>query len=495
MAEQTPMRIVTLSLILFTIPVLALSCNRHTASQTVQTVQSDTVEIVLDEPQSELCRVVVNYKNNRHLYVEFGKNGFKPVDAQGTLVKLDDEWGVISIAKFQFGSHRVSSSEFILRMLESTNDILFPIYRPSRNNDDWFLGYKTWNFHCFSYAYHDTFNGLITYAPKYIGDLSKLSIDDTHSIERAINLFFNTYKDKTARNIRLCRQNDIWMVYKNKPSHNYICEATKLDRDLEIIETFGSFITLQIDTKESTCQGNSSEEYIASIQISSNPDDGTLLLMHPFVQTYLSKDLYDNYRNTHSKPASLSLVLFTEGKRQRRSFGVPLDWKDGRITQIAELSETPELLEDILRSIDKAPNGCGSFDWETAELVHKDGKRYSLGAFDSIAGIYWLSPDDELDWSALSSKAEPLVFNDYEYEPPQPMPNCEYFSEAHQAKLKYDERARECGCRLSFTELYHISEKCTTEVYDYFFEHYDDFVDEIEEAEGPNEDLDCGGGS
>ena len=46
-----------------------------------------------DIPTSELCRVVVNYKNNRHLYVEFGKNGFKPIDAQGTLVKLDDEWG------------------------------------------------------------------------------------------------------------------------------------------------------------------------------------------------------------------------------------------------------------------------------------------------------------------------------------------------------------------------------------------------------------------
>lgn len=54
---------------------------------------NDLVDVMKDIPTSELCRVVVNYKNNRHLYVEFGKNGFKPIDAQGTLVKLDDEWG------------------------------------------------------------------------------------------------------------------------------------------------------------------------------------------------------------------------------------------------------------------------------------------------------------------------------------------------------------------------------------------------------------------
>ena len=95
----------------------------------------------------------------------------------------------------------------------------------------------------------------------------------------------------------------------------------------------------------------------------------------------------------------------------------------------------------------------------------------------------------------LSSDIEPLVFNDYEYEPPQPMPNCEYFSEAHQAKLKYDEQARECGCFLSFRGSYNPLPKCHSEHYDYFYELYEDFVDEIEEAEGPNEDLDCGGGS
>lgn len=285
------------------------------------------------------------------------------------------------------------------------------------------------------------------------------------------------------------------MIYQNKDSLRYICEATQFDRNLKVYEMFNNLTTVYINTKSTTCKGKSSDENFSSIRIRSNPDKDYIFTINSFIRALIPNDVSDNYKETQDIFAPLSLVLFTEGKRQRRSFGVPLDWKDGKVTQIAELSETPEVLEDILRSIDKAPNGCGSFDWETAELVHKDGKRYSLGAFDSIAGIYWLSPDDELDWSALSSKAEPLVFNDYEYEPPQPMPNCEYFSEAHQAKLKYDERARECGCRLSFTELYHISEKCTTEVYDYFFEHYDDFVDEIEEAEGPNEDLDCGGGS
>ena len=285
------------------------------------------------------------------------------------------------------------------------------------------------------------------------------------------------------------------MFYNKKLPLYYVCEAIQFDRKLNTYETLADYITIHINTKATTCRGDSLDENFSSIRIRSNPDKDYIFTINSFIRALIPNDVSDNYKETQDISAPLSLVLFTEGKRQRRSFGVPLDWKDGKVTQIAELSETPEVLEDILRSIDKAPNGCGSFDWETAELVHKDGKRYSLGAFDSIAGIYWLSPDDELDWSALSSKAEPLVFNDYEYEPPQPMPNCEYFSEAHQAKLKYDERARECGCRLSFTELYHISEKCTTEVYDYFFEHYDDFVDEIEEAEGPNEDLDCGGGS
>ncbi len=117
------MRLVLQLFILFTIPALALSCNRHAASHTVQTDQSEAAEIVLNEPQSELCRVVVNYKNNRHLYVEFGKNGFKPVDAAGTLLKLHDEWGVISIAKFQFADERISSSELILRMFDSNSDV------------------------------------------------------------------------------------------------------------------------------------------------------------------------------------------------------------------------------------------------------------------------------------------------------------------------------------------------------------------------------------
>ena len=45
------MKIVLQLFILFTIPALALSCNRHTASQSVQTDQSEAAEIVLDEPR------------------------------------------------------------------------------------------------------------------------------------------------------------------------------------------------------------------------------------------------------------------------------------------------------------------------------------------------------------------------------------------------------------------------------------------------------------
>ena len=489
------MRIILQLFILFTIPALALSCNRHTASQTVQTDQSEAAEIVLDEPQSELCRVVVNYKNNRHLYVEFGKNGFKPVDAQGTLVKLDDEWAIISIAKFQFDDQRISSSEFILRMFDSNSDVLFPIHRPMKQLDDWLLHYKTWNYYCFPYAYHSIFYDLAGYPPRFIGDISTLSFNEVSAIDKAELIFKNEFSSIKNRKVELCEQNYEWMVYKNKPSLTYVCEAMQLNRDLSVYETFSNLVTIHINTSSTTCRGKSSEEYIPTISLCSNPNKQSDLIVHPFISKLISKDVYTQYRNTHDASAQLNLVLFTEGKKQRRSFGVALDWKDGKITQIAELSETPEVLEDILRSIDKAPNGCGSFDWETAELVHKDGKRYSLGAFDSIAGIYWLSPDDTVDTTMLSSDIEPLVFNDYEYEPPQPMPNCEYFSEAHQAKLKYDEQARECGCFLSFRGSYSPSPKCHSEHYDYFYELYEDFVDEIEEAEGPNEDLDCGGGS
>ena len=489
------MKIVLQLFILFTIPALALSCNQHTTSNTVQIDQSEAAEIVLDEPQSELCRVVVNYKNNRHHYVEFGKNGFKPIDAQGTLVKLDDEWGIISIAKFQFADQRITSNEFILRMMNANSDLLYQIRRPMRILDNGYYGYKTWNHFCLPYAYHEAFDGFLIYKPKHIGYFTELSLNDNPYLDYSRELFYKRFKSIKDRKIALCEMKYDWMVYNERLPLYYICEAIQFDRYLNIYETFSDYVTIYIKTKATTCQGDSLDENFSSIRIRSNPDEDYIFTINSFIRALIPNDVSDNYKETQDISAPLSLVLFTEGKRQRRSFGVPLDWKDGKVTQIAELSETPEVLEDILQSIDKAPNGCGSFDWETAELVHKDGKRYSLGAFASIAGIYWLSPDDELDWSALSSKAEPLVFNDYEYEPPQPMPNCEYFSEAHQAKLKYDERARECGCRLSFTELYHISEKCTTEVYDYFFEHYDDFVDEIEEAEGPNEDLDCGGGS
>ena len=149
------MKIVLQLFILFTIPALALSCNRHTTSNTVQIDQSEAAEIALDEPQSELCRVVVNYKNNRHHYVEFGKNGFKPIDAQGTLVKLDDEWGIISIAKFQFADQRITSNEFILRMMNANSDLLYQIRRPMRILDNGYYGYKTWNHFCLPYAYHE----------------------------------------------------------------------------------------------------------------------------------------------------------------------------------------------------------------------------------------------------------------------------------------------------------------------------------------------------
>ena len=489
------MRLVLQLFILFTIPALALSCNRHTASHTVQTDQSDTSEIVLDESKSELCRVVVNYKNNRHLYVEFGKNGFKPIDAQGTIVKLDDEWGVISIARFQFDDQRITSSEFILRMMNSSNDVLFQIRRPMKDLDDFYLDYKTWSFYCFPYAYHSVLDGFLLYTEKVIGDFTEISLDDNIEFDEARLSLNKAFKSIKLRKLELCEQKYDWMIYQDTTSPHYVCEATQFNRNLNVYETFNNLISVYINTKSTTCRGDSSDENFSTIRISSNPNSSTGVTINSFISTYIPPDVYNDYRNTHSKPASLSLVLFTEGKRQRRSFGVPLDWKDGRVTQIAELSETPELLEDILRSIERAPNGCGSFDWETAELVHKDGKRYSVGAFDSIAGIYWLTPDDSVDTTLLSSDIEPLVFNDYEYEPPQPMPNCEYFSEAHQAKLKYDEQARECGCFLSFRCSYNPSPKCHSEHYDYFYELYEDFVDEIEEAEGPNEDLDCGGGS
>lgn len=482
------MNIKTLVFAFCVIPLIASACNRSA------TQHPDTAEIVLAHPQSELCRVVVNYKNNRHLYVEFGKNGFKPIDAAGTLLKLHDDWRIISIAKFQFNGQRITSDELFIRSIGTTDDMLFQIRRPMKDKVDLYYDYKQWNFYCFSYAFHRLFDGLL-YKQKYIGDLSKLVLSDKLELTNTTRLFNQALVNIQERKIELCEQKPFWMIYKNKPLLNYICEAIQLHRDLKVFESFGDFVTLDINTKATSCNGDYLEEYFSSIRIRSNLAQQRHFPINPFVKSFLPKELYENFHITHGTSAQLNLVLFTEGKKQRRSFGVALDWKDGKVTQIAELSKTPELLEDILRSIDKAPNGCGSFDWETAELVHKDGKRYSLGAFDSIAGIYWLSPDDELDWSAISSKAEPLVFNDYEYEPPQPMPNCEYFSEAYQAKLKYDEQARECGCFLSFQGSYNPSPKCHSEHYDYFYELYEDFVDEIEEAEGPNEDLDCGGGS
>ena len=489
------MKILILLLILLTIPALALSCNRHTTSNTVQIDQSEAAEIVLDEPQSELCRVVVNYKNNRHLYVEFGKNGFKPIDAAGTLVKLDNEWGVISIAKFQFDDQRITSNEFILRMMNASSDLLYQIRRPMRIRDNWYYGYRTWDHFCLPYAYHDVFDGFLIYRSKNIGYFSEVSLNDEYHLDSAKELNNKRFKIIKERKKVLCELKFNWMIYNKKLPLYYVCEAIQFDRKLNAYETLADYITIHINTKATTCRGDSLDENFASIRIRSNPSEDYIFTINSFIRELIPNDISAIYQQTQGASAPLSLVLFTEGKRQRRSFGVPLDWKDGKVTQIAELSETPEVLDDILRSIDKAPNGCGSFDWETAELVHKDGKRYPLGAFDSIAGIYWLSPDDTVDTTMLSSDIEPLVFNDYEYEPPQPMPNCEYFSEAHQAKLKYDEQARECGCHLSFKGLYHPSPKCTYEVYDYFYEHYQDFVDSIREEYGDDDFCECDGGS
>ena len=189
------MKLLSLLFILFTIPALALSCNRHTASQTVQTDQSEAAEIVLDEPRSELCRVVVNYKNNRHLYVEFGKNGFKPVDAEGTLVKLDDEWGAISIAKFQFDDQRITSNEFILRMMNSSHDVLFQIQRPMKSRDDFYLDYKTWSFYCFPYAYHSVLDGFLLYTGKVISNFTELLLDDDIELNKARSYLNKSFKD------------------------------------------------------------------------------------------------------------------------------------------------------------------------------------------------------------------------------------------------------------------------------------------------------------
>ena len=292
------MKLLSLLLILFTIPALALSCNRHTASHTVQTDQSDTSEIVLDESKSELCRVVVNYKNNRHLYVEFGKNGFKPIDAQGTLVKLDDEWGVISIAKFQFDDQRITSNEFILRMMNSSHDVLFQIQRPMKSRDDFYLDYKTWSFYCFPYAYHSVLDGFLLYTGKVISNFTELLLDDDIEFNKARSYLNKSFKDIKSRKIELCEQAYDWMIYQNKDSLRYICEATQFDRNLKVYEMFNNLTTVYINTKSTTCKGKSSDENFSSIRIRSNPDKDYIFTINSFIRALIPNDVSDKDRKS-----------------------------------------------------------------------------------------------------------------------------------------------------------------------------------------------------
>jgi hypothetical protein len=89
-----------------------------------------------------------------------------------------------------------------------------------------------------------------------------------------------------------------------------------------------------------------------------------------------------------------------------------------------DLPEDIEIFPEELQAVDHAADGCGHFDWDTVELVGKDGHRVKVaqGVYENITGIYWLKSDTNFSLDMLEEvPEEPIIIGeDYVVPPPHP---------------------------------------------------------------------------
>lgn len=450
-------------------------CGRKSKDPKV-TSETKSVEI----RPNQYCRAIVNTKDGYSTWVTFEKDKTDVTATRhwGNIIKVDDRW--VQLVKRSYLGKRKDYEMVFLKDLKNG------LYNYLSIFDDFLINKETETYsrYCFSYSHHYSIDDWEFSEARTYVDLNALAnSNDKHLIQNEYNdMITNEAKIPTdeLRN-RFCEHNYSWMVYQDKPKYEFICEAENLSIKIHILETVGSMITLYYDVNMETClhknPGLSNLDTIV-VKYGGEKTGFVSIGSHTYVlYTDEEKALYKKYISSGSRYIPHGLFLFTQGATHRRTFGVSHGWKKGVEQNRVALPELPKKMQSMLKDIDRAPDGCGYFDWETADLVNRNGQRYHVADYESMAGVYWLGPDEIVDASQLDPKPEGPVVVEQDFTPPDPRPNCEFFTEKFQHELEVDKLARKCGCNQDFKRRPFRYSDCTSEAYDWYNKYYYDAYD------------------
>lgn len=449
-------------------------------------------------PSNTYCRAIVNTKDGYSTWVTFDKDKIDVTRHWGGIMNIEGEW--VQIVKMSYlGKEKIYDLLFLKNLYDGRYSYI-DSYRTLLNDNS----NNTYTRYCFSYVFYHYLNKWGRWEQNYADPNIFTHMNETQLLKHEYEIYCENEAEEGVVQTKsdelrglYCEMYLSWMVFMNHPKYEFICESTSLSARINILETVGSMITVFHDVDIQTCASpspNLSNLDTIAIQ-KKNVDSGTLYFGTRSFDLYSTseyKEQYLKYINSdrnHYIPHGI--FLFTHGATQRRSIGVIKEWRNGDEPNRVELPELPEKMKSMLKDIDRAPDGCGYFDWETADLVNQSGRRYHVADYEDIAGIYWLKPEDSIDISKLDLEPKAPVVVEQDYTPPSPLPNCEFFTQDFQERRKLDKLARKCGCNRRFvSNPFDDLSDCTDEAYEWYKKYYFDLYDgsNIEDDDDPSEE-------
>lgn len=205
---------------------ITVGCGRKSKESKV-TSETKSVEIIRP---NQYCRAIVNTKDGYSTWVTFEKDNtdVTAVRHWGNVIKVDDKW--VQIVKMSYLGKRKDYEMVFLKDLKNGRYNYLSVLR----NFMYDAKISLYSEFCFSYNYYFSIG---KWEENKFVDLDHFANGkDVVLLQEKYDEMIENELDLTSDELRrkYCKYDASWMIYKNKPKYEFICEAENLSIKIHI---------------------------------------------------------------------------------------------------------------------------------------------------------------------------------------------------------------------------------------------------------------------